>query len=237
MKGDNSKKYLILVACILFIILCILLYFVFKKNKDIIPNNPVENQSSDFIVYAEEMFTFDETSGIKGYVEFGKIMPGDEIKIINLSGATINNKILFIEKDGETVSSANKGEYVSIVFENVSIDNINENASVVSNTLNVVYNSFNAEIHMLSVDEGGSPIDFINQYRPIIEVYNSNGDKLVYSDNVTIEFQEGIEKISPGETLKVKINLLTNAVVYENQEFIMTDGTKKAFTGKIIELQ
>ncbi|MCK8824345.1 elongation factor Tu, partial [Fuchsiella alkaliacetigena] len=91
------------------------------------------------------------------------------------------------------------------------------------------HTKFNAEVYVLSKDEGGRHTPFFDGYRP--QFYFRTTD--VTGD---IELPEGVEMVMPGDNIEMEVKLITPIAMEEGLRFAIREGGKTVGAGVITEI-
>lgn len=178
---------------------------------------PVRELDKPFLMPIEDVFTISgRGTVVTGRIERGKVQLNDEIEIVGIR-ETKKTTVTGIEMFKKSMKDAQAGDNVGILVRGIERTDV-ERGQVLSQPGSVKpHTEFEAEIYVLSKEEGGRHKPFFSGYRP--QFY-------VRTTDVTGETKlpEGVEMVLPGDNVKMSIKLITPVALEEGMRFAIREG-------------
>ena len=163
-----------------------------------------------------------------GRIERGKIHPGDEAEIIGIKD-TMETVITGVEMFRKLLDEAVAGDNIGALLRGVEREEV-ERGQVLAEPGSITpHTKFNAEVYVLSKDEGGRHTPFFDGYRP--QFYFRTTD--VTGD---IELPDGVEMVMPGDNIEMEVKLITPIAMEAGLRFAIREGGKTVGAGVITEI-
>jgi elongation factor Tu len=192
---------------------------------------PVREIDRPFLLPIEDVFSISgRGTVVTGRIERGIVNVGDEIEIIGLK-ATEKTTCTGVEMFRKLLDEGRAGDNVGVLLRGTKREDI-ERGQVLAKPGSITpHTTFEAEVYVLSKEEGGRHTPFFKGYRP--QFYFRTTD-------VTGEviLQEGVEMVMPGDNVKVNIKLIAPIAMDEGLRFAIREGGRTVGAGvvaKIIE--
>ena len=190
---------------------------------------PVRDIDKPFLMPVEDVFSIEgRGTVVTGRVERGVVKPGEEIEIVGLRD---NQKTVVtgIEMFQKTLDEGRAGDNVGLLLRGIKKEDI-ERGQVIAKPGSVTpHTEFEAEVYILSKEEGGRHTPFFTGYKP--QFYIRTTDVTGES-----ELPEGIEMVMPGDTVNLKIKLIMPVALEEHQRFAIREGGKTVGAGVVIKI-
>src|SRR3990167_8569229 len=191
--------------------------------------DPVRETDKPFLMPVEDVFTIQgRGTVVTGRVERGQIKVNEELEIVGLK-ATQKAVATGLEMFRKTLDEAIAGDNVGILLRGIEKDQV-ERGQVLSKPGSVTpHTEFEAEVYILSKEEGGRHTPFFTGYKPQF---------FVRTADVTGEatLPEGIEMVMPGDNAKMKIKLIAPVAMEEAMRFAIREGGKTVGAGVITKI-
>jgi len=167
---------------------------------------------------------------VTGRVERGVVHVGDEIEIVGIKDTT-KTTCTGVEMFRKLLDEGQAGDNVGVLLRGTKREDV-ERGQVLCKPGSVnPHKHFEAEIYVLSKDEGGRHTPFFNNYRP--QFYFRTTDV-----TGAVELPEGVEMVMPGDNVKVEVKLINPIAMEEGLRFAIREGGRTVGAGvvsKIIE--
>ena len=193
---------------------------------------PVRAKDKPFLMPVEDVFSIKGRGTVPtGRVERGVIKPGDEIEIVGLHHEPRKTVATSLEMFHKTLDYAEAGDAVGCLLRGVEREDV-ERGQVLAVPGSINPHTYvDAEIYVLSKEEGGRHTPFFNGYKP--QFY-------IRTTDVTgsIELPEGVEMVMPGDNVKMKIKLIYPVALEKGLRFAIREGGRTVGAGtfsRIIE--
>jgi elongation factor Tu len=167
---------------------------------------------------------------VTGRVERGVVHVGDELEIVGIKDTT-KTTCTGVEMFRKLLDEGQAGDNVGVLLRGTKREDV-ERGQVLAKPGSITpHTKFEAEVYVLSKDEGGRHTPFFKGYRP--QFYFRTTD-------VTGEviLGEGTEMVMPGDNVKVTVNLIAPIAMEEGLRFAIREGGRTVGAGvvaKIIE--
>ncbi|MBC8080816.1 MAG: elongation factor Tu [Gorillibacterium sp.] len=188
---------------------------------------PERQVDKPFLMPVEDVFTITGRGTVAtGRVDRGQVKIGDEVEIIGLAEATRKCIVTGVEMFRKLLDSAQAGDNIGALLRGVDRKDI-ERGQVLAKTGSVKpHTSFNAQIYVLTKEEGGRHKPFFTGYRP--QFYFRTTD-------VTgiITLPEGTEMVMPGDNITVSIELISPIAIEEGTKFSIREGGRTVGAGSV----
>jgi elongation factor Tu len=191
--------------------------------------DPVRETDKPFLMPVEDVFSIKgRGTVVTGRVERGIVKVGDEIAIIGF-GADKKSTVTGVEMFRKELDEGQAGDNVGILLRGVEKDDV-ERGMVLAKAGSITpHTKFEAEVYILTKEEGGRHKPFFSGYRP--QFY-------VRTTDVTGEIQlpEGVEMVMPGDNAKMTVTLITSVAMEEGLRFAIREGGHTVGAGAITKI-
>jgi len=192
---------------------------------------PERAVDGDFLMPVEDVFSISGRGTVAtGRVESGIVKVGDEVEIVGLRD-TQKTTVTGVEMFRKLLDQGQAGDNVGILLRGTKRDDI-ERGQVLSKPKSITpHTQFEAEVYVLSKDEGGRHTPFFNGYRP--QFYFRTTDV-----TGAVDLPEGVEMVMPGDNVKISVSLIQPIAMTEGLRFAVREGGRTVGAGvvtKIIE--
>jgi elongation factor Tu len=195
---------------------------------DYIPTPP-RAVDRPFLMPVEDVFGIKgRGTVVTGRIERGKVRIGDEIEII---GFDQNRKTVVtgVEMFQKTLTEGEAGDNVGCLLRGVERDQV-ERGQVLAKPGSITpHTQFNAEVYVLSKEEGGRHTPFFNGYRPQFYIRTTDVTG-------TIKIPEGMEMVMPGDNVQMEIELITPIAIEEGLRFAIREGGRTVGAGAVTKV-
>jgi elongation factor Tu len=201
-----------------------------KSVDEFIPQ-PDRPKDKDFLMPVEDVFSISgRGTVVTGRVESGVIKTGDEIEIVGIR-ETKKTVCTGVEMFRKLLDSGEAGDNIGALLRGVERTDV-ERGQVLAKPKSISpHTKFEAEIYVLSKDEGGRHTPFMNNYRP--QFYFRTTDV-----TGACELPEGTEMVMPGDNIKMVVSLIAPIAMDEGLKFAIREGGRTVGAGvvsKIVE--
>jgi len=192
---------------------------------------PPRAKDQPFLMPVEDVFSIKGRGTVPtGRVERGVIRPGDEIEIVGLK-ETRKTVATSLEMFHKILDEAEAGDAVGCLLRGVERDEIERGMVLAAPGSVKPHVEAEAEVYVLSKEEGGRHTPFFNGYKP--QFY-------IRTTDVTgsVELPEGVEMVMPSDNVKMKIKLIYPVALEKGLRFAIREGGRTVGAGtfgRIIE--
>ena len=192
------------------------------------PSRPIDQP---FLMPVEDVFSISgRGTVVTGRIEQGQIKVGEEIEILGIRDAQ-KTTCTGVEMFRKSLDEGRAGENCGVLLRGVERDAV-ERGQVIAKPGSITpHTKFEAEIYVLSKDEGGRHTPFMNNYRP--QFYFRTTDV-----TGACELPSGVEMVMPGDNIKMNVELIAPIAMDEGLKFAIREGGRTVGAGvvsKIIE--
>lgn len=192
---------------------------------------PVRNIDKSFLLPIEDVFSISgRGTVVTGRVESGIVKVGEEVEIVGIRD-TVKTICTGVEMFRKLLDEGRAGDNVGILLRGTKRDEV-ERGQVLAKPGSIKpHTKFEAEVYVLSKEEGGRHTPFFNGYRP--QFYFRTTDV-----TGTCDLPEGVEMVMPGDNVKLVVNLQSPIAMDEGLRFAIREGGRTVGAGvvaKIIE--
>jgi elongation factor Tu len=195
---------------------------------DYVPT-PVRAVDQPFLMPIEDVFGIKgRGTVVTGRVERGRVKTGDEIEIVGM-GERRKVVVTGVEMFQKTLDEGEAGDNVGCLLRGVERDDV-ERGQVLSKPGSVnPHTKFQAEVYVLSKDEGGRHTPFFPGYRP--QFY-------IRTTDVTgsIALPDGVEMVMPGDNIQMGVELHTPVAIEEGLRFAIREGGRTVGAGVVTSI-
>ena len=165
---------------------------------------------------------------VTGRVERGLLKQGEEIEIIR-SGDVRKTVATGLEMFHKLLDTTEAGDAVGILLRGVDRDEVERGQVVVKPGSMQPHRMAEAEVYVLSREEGGRHTPFFTGYKPQFYIRTSDitGE---------IGLPEGVEMVMPGDNITITVNLITPIALEERQRFAIREGGRTVGSGVFTKL-
>ena len=190
---------------------------------------PVRDLEKPFLLPVEDVFSIKGRGTVAtGRIERGKINVNDEIEIVGIK-ATRKSVVTGVEMFNKSLDQGLAGDNVGILLRGVERDDIERGQVLAIPGSITPHTKFEAEIYVLTKDDGGRHTPFFPGYRPqfYIRTTDVTGD---------VTLPEGTEMVMPGDNIKITVELITPVAVEEGLRFAIREGSKTVGAGVVTKI-
>ena len=193
---------------------------------------PTREVDKPFLLAIEDIFSITgRGTVVTGRVERGKISLGDSIEIVGMTEKTRKAVVTGVEMFRKTLDEAQAGDNIGVLLRGIEKDEVERGQVLAIPNSITPHTKFEAEVYVLSKEEGGRHTPFFEGYRP--QFYFRTTD--VTGD---VNLPEGVEMVMPGDNVKLTIKLITPIAMEQGLRFAIREGghtVGAGVVGKIIE--
>jgi elongation factor Tu len=192
---------------------------------------PVRNIDKPFLLPIEDVFSISgRGTVVTGRVECGVVKVGEEVEIVGIRD-TVKTICTGVEMFRKLLDEGRAGDNVGVLLRGTKRDEV-ERGQVLAKPGSIKpHTKFEAEVYVLSKEEGGRHTPFFNGYRP--QFYFRTTDV-----TGTCELAQGVEMVMPGDNVKMTVMLHSPIAMDEGLRFAIREGGRTVGAGvvaKIIE--
>ncbi|MCG5499470.1 elongation factor Tu [Ectothiorhodospira lacustris] len=184
-----------------------------------------------FLMPVEDVFSISgRGTVVTGRIERGIVKVGDEVSIVGIHD-TIKTTVTGVEMFRKLLDQGQAGDNVGVLLRGTKRDEVERGQVLCKSGSITPHTKFEAEVYVLSKEEGGRHTPFFNGYRP--QFYFRTTDVTGSCD-----LPEGIEMVMPGDNVKMTVSLIAPIAMEDGLRFAIREGGRTVGAGvvsKIIE--
>src|SRR6056297_95322 len=179
-----------------------------------------------FIMPVEDVFSITGRGTVAtGRIEGGQVSVGDTVEIVGLSKTT-STTVTGVEMFRKLLDQGQAGDNVGILLRGTKREEI-ERGQVLAKPGSITpHTQFEAQVYVLSKEEGGRHTPFFNNYRP--QFYFRTTDV-----TGAVELPEGVEMVMPGDNTEMSVELIQPIAMDEGLKFAIREGGRTVGAGRV----
>jgi len=190
---------------------------------------PKREVDKPFLMPVEDVFSITGRGTVAtGRIERGKIKVGDEVSLVGFN-AVKKTTVTGVEMFRKLLDDGQAGDNVGLLLRGLEKNEI-ERGMVLAKTGSITpHTDFNAEVYVLTKEEGGRHTPFFKGYRP--QFYFRTTDV-----TGSVELPEGVEMVMPGDNIQMKISLIIPIAMEEGLRFAIREGGRTVGAGVVAKI-
>ncbi|MDP2371997.1 elongation factor Tu [Rhodoferax sp.] len=190
------------------------------------PERPVDGA---FLMPVEDVFSISgRGTVVTGRIERGIVKVGDEIEIVGLK-PTLKTTCTGVEMFRKLLDQGQAGDNVGVLLRGTKREEVERGQVLCKPGSIKPHTKFEAEVYVLSKEEGGRHTPFFNGYRP--QFYFRTTDVTGACDLPT-----GIEMVMPGDNVKMTITLIAPIAMEDGLRFAIREGGRTVGAGVVAKI-
>jgi len=199
-----------------------------KAVDDYIPT-PERDTDKPFLMSVEDVFSIKgRGTVVTGRIERGKVKVNDEVEIVGLR-ATKKTVVTGIEMFRKSLDEGQAGDNVGVLLRGIEKDDVERGQVLAKPGTITPHTEFEAEVYILTKEEGGRHTPFFSGYKPQFYVRTTD-----VTGEVTLP--EGVEMVMPGDSAKMKVKLIQPVAMEDGLRFAIREGGRTVGAGVISKI-
>jgi elongation factor Tu len=191
---------------------------------------PVREIDKPFLMPIEDVFTITgRGTVVTGRVERGIVKVGEEVEIIGIRERSAKTTVTGVEMFRKLLDEGRAGDNVGLLLRGVKREDVERGQVVIKPSTNTPHTQFEAQVYILSKDEGGRHTPFFNNYRP--QFYFRTTDV-----TGVVTLPEGTEMVMPGDNTEMAVQLIQPVAMDENLKFAIREGGRTVGAGRVTKI-
>ncbi len=192
---------------------------------------PERDTDKPFLMPIEDIFSIQgRGTVVTGKIERGKICVGEEVEIVGLKD-TQKTTVTGVEMFRKEMDCGEAGDNVGVLLRGTAKEAVQRGMVLCKPGSITPHTKFEAEVYVLTKEEGGRHTPFFNNYRPQFYVRTTDVTG-------TVTLPEGTEMVMPGDNVKLNVELIAPIALEDGTRFAIREGGRTVGAGvvtKIIE--
>ena len=191
---------------------------------------PVRERDKPFLMAIEDVFSIEGRGTVAtGRIEKGVVKVGDEVELVGFKPETRKLICTGVEMFQKTLDQGEAGDNVGCLLRGIKREEI-ERGQVLAKPGSITpHTDFEAEVYVLSKEEGGRHTPFFSGYRP--QFYFRTTDV-----TGTAQLLGGAEMCMPGDNVKLKVELISPIAMEANVRFAIREGGRTVGSGVVTKI-
>jgi elongation factor Tu len=190
---------------------------------------PKRDIDKPYLMPVEDIFSIEgRGTVVTGRIERGIVKVNEEIEIVGIRD-TAKTVVTGVEMFNKNLDEGRAGDNAGILLRGTKKEDIERGQVLAKPGTVTPHTEFDAEIYILSKEEGGRHTPFFKGYKPqfYIRTTDVTGE---------VELPEGTEMVMPGDTVSLKIKLGDPIALEEQQRFAIREGGKTVGAGVVVKI-
>jgi elongation factor Tu len=187
---------------------------------------PVRALDKAFLMPVEDVFTISGRGTVAtGRVERGKVKVGEEVEIVGMK-PTVKTVVTGVEMFRKLLDEGQAGDNVGCLLRGVKREEVERGQVLAAPGSITPHTNYEAEVYILTKEEGGRHTPFFNGYRPQFYFRTTDVTGIV-------KLAEGTEMVMPGDNVRVTVELITPIAMDEGLRFAIREGGRTVGAGVV----
>jgi elongation factor Tu len=191
--------------------------------------DPIRDLDKPFLMPVEDVFSIKgRGTVVTGRIESGRIKVNEEIEIVGIKAAA-KSVVTGVEMFRKLLDEGQAGDNVGILLRGIEKDAVERGQVLAKPGTATPHTEFEAEVYILTKEEGGRHKPFFTGYRPqfYIRTTDVTGE---------IGLPEGVEMVMPGDNAKMTVKLIVPVALHEGLRFAIREGGHTIGAGAITKV-
>jgi elongation factor Tu len=191
---------------------------------------PTRDTEKPFLMPIEDVFTITgRGTVVTGRIERGIVNVNETVEIVGIKEGVMTTTVTGVEMFRKLLDSGMAGDNVGLLIRGIKREEV-ERGQVVCKPKSITpHTEFEANVYILSKDEGGRHTPFFNNYRP--QFYFRTTDV-----TGVVDLPEGTEMVMPGDNTEMKVTLIQPIAMEEGLRFAIREGGRTVGAGRVTKI-
>jgi elongation factor Tu len=191
---------------------------------------PERDTEKPFLMPVEDVFTITgRGTVITGRIERGIVKINEEVEIIGIREGSQKSTVTGVEMFRKLLDEGQAGENVGLLLRGTKREDVERGMVVIKPGTTTPHTNFDANVYILSKEEGGRHTPFFNNYRP--QFYFRTTDV-----TGVVTLPEGTEMVMPGDNTEMSVELIQPIAMEEGLLFAIREGGRTVGSGRVIKI-
>ncbi len=190
---------------------------------------PERDVTKPFLMPIEDIFSIEgRGTVVTGKIERGIVKVGEDVEIVGIKD-TVKTTVTGIEMFNKNLKEGMAGDNAGILIRGIKKEDITRGQVLAKIGSVTPHSEFECEVYVLKKEEGGRHTPFFTGYKP--QFY-------IRTTDVTGEstLPEGVEMVMPGDTVKLRVKLVTPVALEDQTHFAIREGGKTVGAGVVTKV-
>ncbi|GLZ39970.1 elongation factor Tu [Actinokineospora sp. NBRC 105648] len=191
---------------------------------------PERDVVKPFLMPVEDVFTITGRGTVAtGRIERGIVNVNEEVEIVGIREKAQKTTVTGVEMFRKLLDQGQAGDNVGLLLRGIKREDIERGQVIVKPGTTTPHTEFEAQVVILSKDEGGRHTPFFNNYRP--QFYFRTTDV-----TGVVTLPEGTEMVMPGDSTGMTVNLIQPIAMDEGLRFAIREGGRTVGAGRVVKI-
>ncbi len=191
---------------------------------------PVRDTDKPFLMPIEDVFSITgRGTVVTGRIERGVVNVNETVDIIGIKPEVTSTTVTGVEMFRKLLDQGQAGDNVGLLLRGIKREEVERGQCVIKPGTNTPHTEFEAQVYILSKDEGGRHTPFFNNYRP--QFYFRTTDV-----TGVVNLPEGTEMVMPGDNTEMRVELIQPVAMEEGLKFAIREGGRTVGAGRVTKV-
>ncbi len=192
--------------------------------------DPVRETDKPFLMPVEDVFTITgRGTVVTGRIERGVVKVNETVDIVGIRPTKQTTTVTGVEMFRKLLDEGRAGENVGLLLRGTKREDVERGMVVIKPGTTTPHTEFDANVYILSKDEGGRHTPFFNNYRP--QFYFRTTDV-----TGVVTLPEGTEMVMPGDNTEMSVVLIQPIAMEEGLRFAIREGGRTVGAGRVTKI-
>ena len=183
-----------------------------------------------FLMPVEDVFTITgRGTVVTGRIERGIVKVNEEIEIVGIRPGSTKTTVTGVEMFRKLLDEGRAGENVGLLLRGTKRDDVERGQVLCKPGSITPHTEFEAQVYILSKDEGGRHTPFFDNYRPQFYFRTTDVTGIV-------KLPEGKEMVMPGDNTEMLVDLIQPIAMEEGLRFAIREGGRTVGAGRVVKI-
>jgi len=191
---------------------------------------PVRDIEKPFLMPIEDVFTITgRGTVVTGKVERGSLKVNETVEIVGIKDKSATTTVTAIEMFRKTLDEALAGENCGLLLRGIKREDVERGQVICKPGSITPHTEFEANVYILSKDEGGRHTPFYDNYRPQFYFRTTDVTGVVH-------LPEGTEMVMPGDNTEMRVEMIQPIAMEEGLLFAIREGGRTVGSGRVTKI-
>jgi elongation factor Tu len=190
---------------------------------------PQRELDKPFLMAIEDVFSIEgRGTVVTGRIDRGVVKVGEEVEIVGIKD-TVKTTVTGVEMFNKSLQQGQAGDNAGVLLRGTKKEDVHRGQVLAKPGSTKPHTEFEAEVYILTKEEGGRHTPFFSGYKPQFYVRTTD-----VTGEVTLK--EGVEMVMPGDTVTFKVKLVAPIAMEEQMRFAIREGGKTVGAGVVTKI-
>jgi elongation factor Tu len=191
---------------------------------------PVRETDKPFLMPIEDVFSITgRGTVVTGRIERGVVNVNETVDLIGIHEKATTTTVTGVEMFRKLLDQGQAGDNVGLLLRGIKREDVERGQCVIKPGTNTPHTEFEAQVYILSKDEGGRHTPFFNNYRPQFYFRTTDVTGVVH-------LPEGTEMVMPGDNTEMRVELIQPIAMEEGLRFAIREGGRTVGAGRVVKI-